>query len=181
MRGCVRVLLGLVSVLVVGGCRTATKVAEVPRVDLDMNGSGNRGYLVGRPPPSTLLKTTRQMVETTVEVPSIYTPKRSGASVSLGDVGVSEESKTMISEPMAPSQKYDTYVVQKGDSLWSIAAQPEIYGKATRWRRILDANHDLLKGNPDRISMGMKLKIPRGGKGRKADMTSEDEGTRFKK
>ncbi len=181
MRDFVRVMLGVISVLVVGGCRTATKVAEVLRVDLDMHGSGNRGYLVGSPPPAISLKTTRQMIETTVEVPSIYTPKRSGASVSLGDVGASEESKTMISEPMEPSQKYDTYVVPKLDSLGSIAAQQKIYGNTTRWRRILDANHELLKGNPDRISVGTKLKIPRRRKGCKTDMTSEDEGTRFKK
>ena len=49
--------------------------------------------------------------------------------------------------------------MKRGESLWSIAAKPDIYGKATRWRRIFDANRDLLK-SPDRLKAGMKLRIP---------------------
>ena len=52
-------------------------------------------------------------------------------------------------------------MVQKGDTLWSIPAKPEMYGKATHWRRLFDANRDLLK-SPDRLKVGMTLQVPRG-------------------
>ena len=39
------------------GCRTAARVTTVPRVDLAMEGAGNRGYLVGTAPPVQELKT----------------------------------------------------------------------------------------------------------------------------
>ena len=70
-----------------------------------------------------------------------------------------------------PPARYDTYVVKKGDSLWSIAAKPEVYGTATKWRRLYDANRDLLK-SPERLRPGMTLKIPRS-----EGEESEDVGT----
>ncbi|MBI4342382.1 MAG: LysM peptidoglycan-binding domain-containing protein [Candidatus Omnitrophica bacterium] len=86
--------------------------------------------------------------------------------------------ETELDEPGAPSgapSHYDTYVVQKGDSLWSIAANPEIYGKASKWRRIFDANRDLLK-SPDRVRAGMTLKIPRGESEDGGSTTYDDDG-----
>jgi hypothetical protein len=71
MRGLTQVAVGLVCVLPVAGCRAAARVVEVPRVDLGLEG-GNRGYLVGKAPEAVDLKTTRQMMEATVEVPSLY-------------------------------------------------------------------------------------------------------------
>jgi nucleoid-associated protein YgaU len=50
-----------------------------------------------------------------------------------------------------------TYTVQKGDSLSKIARQE--YGDANAWRRIFEANKDLIK-NPDLIHPGQVLKIP---------------------
>lgn len=50
-----------------------------------------------------------------------------------------------------------TYTVKAGDSLSAIA-QSE-YGDATEWRRIYDANRDLLD-DPDVIHPGQELKIP---------------------
>ena len=49
MRSLAQITWGVVGVLVISGCRTATRVTEVPRVDLELSG-GNRGYLVGTPP-----------------------------------------------------------------------------------------------------------------------------------
>ena len=150
-------VLVMVSALVVAGCRTAARVREVPRVDLALE-KGNRGYLVGRPPETAELNTTRQMLEADVELPSAYKAKRSRTSITLDQVSPPEV------EPL-PTQgapaSYDTYVLQKGDSLWSIAAKPEIYGSATRWRDLYEANRELLK-SPDRVRPGMTLKIPRG-------------------
>ncbi|MBI2104667.1 MAG: LysM peptidoglycan-binding domain-containing protein [Candidatus Omnitrophica bacterium] len=175
-------VLGAGCALLLAGCRAATKVVDVPRVDLELAG-GNRGYLIGSPPEAGELKTTRQMMEATVEVPSFYKPKRLGAPVGGGvpvaPEGLMPSEPETAGEPQAPPQRYDSYVVQKGDSLWSIAAKPEVYGKATYWRRLFDANRDLLK-SPDHLKAGMTLKIPRGGEGAGETMY-DDEGISYKK
>ena len=49
------------------------------------------------------------------------------------------------------------YEVVAGDSLSKIAKRE--YGNANEWRRIFDANQDVLK-NPDLINPGQKLRIP---------------------
>ncbi|MBI3321781.1 MAG: LysM peptidoglycan-binding domain-containing protein [Candidatus Omnitrophica bacterium] len=177
MRRWVQIMGTVVGILALVGCRTATRLKEVPRVDLQLEG-GNRGYLVGTSAEAPGQRPTRQMLETEIEIPSFYKPKRTSDQMSLDAVAPPE---TTMSEgsPPAASQPYDIYVVQPGDSLWSIAAKPEIYGKATRWRRIFDANRDLLKA-PDRVRAGMRLNIPRGTSG-SSPAAHDDEGTTFKK
>lgn len=72
MQASARMAMGALSVMLVSGCRTATRVIEEPRVDLEMPEGANRGYLVGTPPPPAAgRKTTRQMVETEIEVPPL--------------------------------------------------------------------------------------------------------------
>ncbi len=165
MKQGVPILMGLVMGCAAAGCRTATRVTEMPRVDLDLTSSGNRGYLLGTPPPASASeRTTRQMVETEVEIPSLYKPKRGQtAPVSLREVAPPEVdlSEEEAATGKGPAAAYDTYVVKKGDTLWSIAASPQIYGDATRWRSVFEANRDLLR-SPDRLRPGMTLRIPRG-------------------
>ncbi len=82
-------VMGLGGALVVAGCHAATRMIQEPRVDLEVSG-GNRGYLVGTPPPATEPShTTREMIETEVEVPTRYRPT-SGQPVGLGDVAPPE-------------------------------------------------------------------------------------------
>jgi nucleoid-associated protein YgaU len=50
-----------------------------------------------------------------------------------------------------------TYTVVGGDSLSKIAKK--IYGDASRWKEIWEANKDKVK-NPDLIHPGQELKIP---------------------
>ena len=50
-----------------------------------------------------------------------------------------------------------TYVVVSGDSLSKIAKRE--YGNASEWKRIFEANKDILK-DPNKIYPGQKLKIP---------------------
>lgn len=50
-----------------------------------------------------------------------------------------------------------TYTVASGDSLSKIAKH--FYGDANKWRRIFEANQDVLK-DPDLIYPGQTLKIP---------------------
>jgi nucleoid-associated protein YgaU len=144
-------------------------------VDLDL-GTGNRGYLVGQAPAPGEQKTTRQIIDATVEVPSLYKPKRSATTASLDIEAAPPELDLEAAGESLPAAAYDRYVVQKGDSLWSIAAKPEIYGRASRWRAIYDANRDLLK-EPGDLRPGMTLRIPRA----EAGGSSAEEGTDFKK
>ena len=60
------------------------------------------------------------------------------------------------SSSTAPSSE-KTYEVKSGDTLSKIAKQE--YGNANEWRRIFDANKDILK-DPDKIYPGQQLKIP---------------------
>ena len=49
------------------------------------------------------------------------------------------------------------YEVVSGDSLSKIAKRE--YGNANEWKRIYEANKDIIK-DPDKIYPGQKLKIP---------------------
>jgi nucleoid-associated protein YgaU len=50
------------------------------------------------------------------------------------------------------------YEVASGDTLAIIADKQ--YGDGTQWRRIYDANKDAIGSDPDKLKIGMKLKIP---------------------
>ena len=50
-----------------------------------------------------------------------------------------------------------TYTVQRGDSLSKIAK--EFYGDASKWRRIYEANRDIIR-DPDLIYPDQVFKIP---------------------
>jgi len=50
-----------------------------------------------------------------------------------------------------------SYVVVKGDSLSAIAKRE--YGDAKEWRRIYEANRDIIK-DPDLIYPGQTLRLP---------------------
>ncbi len=60
------------------------------------------------------------------------------------------------SAPAAASAE-TTYTVKSGDSLSKIAKR--IYGDASKWHSIYDANRDKIK-NPDLIHPGQELTIP---------------------
>jgi nucleoid-associated protein YgaU len=61
----------------------------------------------------------------------------------------------------APSlATYTRYVVKKGDTLPKIAARPEIYGDAGQWKRIYDANQDII-GRDHKLKTGQVLMIPK--------------------
>lgn len=61
----------------------------------------------------------------------------------------------------ATSQKTLEYEVRSGDTLSDISMA--VFGTATRWKEILEANRDKLQ-KPESLQVGMKLKIPEGGK-----------------
>ena len=64
------------------------------------------------------------------------------------------DDQLQVSRPEPEAQYYD---VKSGDTLSKIAKQ--FYGDANQWRRIFEANRDILK-DPDLIYPGQTLKIP---------------------
>jgi len=154
------------------GCaRIQTKVVEKPRVDQEIQ--GNRGYLKGSGPEGGPRSSTRQMLETNIELPTGEElnpwrkhPKESAPAVtrasraqepmepaeSIPPIVESPESES-VSTPEAGT----TYVVQKGDTLQKIAQK--FYGSSKKWYQIYKANKETLK-TPDRIRPGQKLVIP---------------------
>jgi nucleoid-associated protein YgaU len=85
-------------------------------------------------------------------------PDDSNDKPDFSDV-VSGSSSTASAPKNAPAAASEprTYVVAGGDSLSKIAKK--FYGDANAWRRIYEANKDVVK-NPDVIQPGWKLRIP---------------------
>jgi|GEM_PF-1186267 LysM repeat protein len=54
----------------------------------------------------------------------------------------------------------NTYLVEKGDTLYSIAEKPEIYGNKYQWPVIFDANKDIIDDYKT-VNEGQRLIIPR--------------------
>jgi nucleoid-associated protein YgaU len=50
------------------------------------------------------------------------------------------------------------YTVKSGDVLGSISKT--VYGSTKHWRRIYDANRDVIGDDPNRLKVGMQLRIP---------------------
>jgi LysM repeat protein len=195
----------LVSVLL-SGCvmTTTTRVVEMDRVDQQLSGSGNRGYLAGKPSDggeTQPRKTTRQVIRTDIELPTLselqkpsskdeepngnrgylqqeYNPSPMTSSVAQepdsemeAEVSTHQEENLaeaiqqleplMTAETQAAKEtKFEEYVIQKGDTLQSIAAKPNVYGKASKWVKLYGANKDVIK-NPNRVYPGLKIRIPR--------------------
>ena len=61
------------------------------------------------------------------------------------------------SSSTAPPASGRSHTVVKGDTLSKLAKQ--YYGDASQWKRIYDANKDVIK-NPDLIYPGQTFKIP---------------------
>jgi nucleoid-associated protein YgaU len=59
------------------------------------------------------------------------------------------------SPPPAPSPAVNTYTVQKGDTLWSIALR--FLGDGKRWREIVEANPGL---EPSKLRIGQVIILP---------------------
>jgi nucleoid-associated protein YgaU len=66
-------------------------------------------------------------------------------------------SSSTAPKPAAAAE--ETYTVVSGDSLSKIAKR--FYGDANDWRRIYEANREVIGANPDLIRPGQKLSIPK--------------------
>ncbi len=59
-------------------------------------------------------------------------------------------------EPFRPGQ-YEIYVVERGDTLSTIATAHEVEGG---WRAIYDLNRKRIGPDPNRLQVGLKLRLP---------------------
>jgi LysM repeat protein len=71
--------------------------------------------------------------------------------------GTADRFATDSPKPKANQADKRTYVVQRGDTLASISRK--FYKTSTRWKKILDANRDVID-NPKKLSVGQTLAIP---------------------
>jgi nucleoid-associated protein YgaU len=74
----------------------------------------------------------------------------------------SGSSSTAPKAPPPAAPQAERYTVAKGDSLSKIAKK--VYGDASQWRRIFEANRDQIE-DPDLIQPGWKLLIPPSARG----------------
>lgn len=77
-----------------------------------------------------------------------------------GGVGLNQPAsikpaRVTTSAPAGPARYY---TVESGDTLSTIADQ--YYDSETRWHEIYEANRTAIGGNPDRLKVGMRLRIP---------------------
>jgi nucleoid-associated protein YgaU len=80
-------------------------------------------------------------------------PKTNEPKADFSDV----ESGSSSTAPAPSTAGERTYTVKKGDSLSKIAKRE--YGDAQQWRRIFEANRNLID-NPDLIYPGQVLRLP---------------------
>ncbi len=64
-----------------------------------------------------------------------------------------------VAVPTTATSSDGEYTVEAGDTLRSIAQQ--VYGDAAQWPRIYDANRQIIGADPDTLSAGTRLRIPR--------------------
>ena len=100
--------------------------------------------------PSSTANTGKKADFSNVQSSSSSTEEK----IQRADFSNVESSSSSTEESIGAS----SYTVQKGDTLSAIAK--EVYGKASAWKQIFEANRDQLD-NPDLIKPGQVLKIPR--------------------
>lgn len=83
------------------------------------------------------------------------------------DAGIAVEptvAATMIAAPTVTRRQSESltraYVVKDGETLWTIAARPELYGDALLWSLLYQANRDQIK-DPRQIYPEQVLSVPR--------------------
>ena len=88
-------------------------------------------------------------------------------------IGASKTDTGTGSETKRATTQSTTYTVKKGDCLWKIAQMAEHYGKGSQWKKIYDANKEIIESTAKKyrngkgsdnghwIYPGTKLTIPK--------------------
>ncbi|MFA5008805.1 MAG: LysM peptidoglycan-binding domain-containing protein [Candidatus Omnitrophota bacterium] len=157
-----RYLLVLLGIVFLGGCLSRTYTVEQPRTNLEVH--GNQGYLFGTPkesPKPNKFGETRKISVLELELGAHPRKKAKKVEVKPEVEAIIEEvaeEEPMVEEAPAVSEKnYESYTVQKNDTLQKISEK--FYGTTKKWKMIYDENRDVLK-SPDRVYPGKTIRIP---------------------
>lgn len=121
-------LLAVISAMSIGGCRRPAMLE----------------WTLDDSEPLSLEREAYGEVDTEVEeIPSTYESE------------VVATSPPPVMEQQSPIQQINTYTIQRGDTLWSIAERT--YGDGKRWRDIITANSGL---DPTKLRVGQKIYLP---------------------
>jgi nucleoid-associated protein YgaU len=161
-------------VILLSGCLVRTYKETKDRVDQNLtNTAGNRGYLVGNPPPvdESARRKTRTTYVAEVEMAgpkqAAEQPAKTAAEPAeeemeqpAGNRGYVEGRAQVKTEaprrPVEPTVVQ--YTVKKGDTLQKISKH--FFGTTKKWYKLYKYNQDKIK-NPDRIKAGLVLDIPK--------------------
>ena len=139
------------------GCRSSggnirTYAEDRPRVDQEISGMGNAGYIGGSMQSSTLAerKTTRKVYVMEVS-------KGAGNIKPIEDEENSPGDSKDQTAGAAKAEHFVQYTVEKDDTLQKISQK--FYTSYGKWTRIYEANKSAIP-NPDRIKPGTVLQIP---------------------
>lgn len=168
-------VLSLFAAVCVSGC--VVRSYSVVKDRVDQEASGNQGYITGSAPageqaPKKFSKRATKVFEIEwrspvkferlkepprpIEEKSVPAQEYQPADMPGPEHPISEHQEAAISETQ--EQQFETYVVQKDDTLQKISAK--FYGTTKRWMKIYEANSDKLK-SPDAIRPGQEIKIPK--------------------
>ena len=134
------------------GVNIRTYAEDRPRVDQEISGMGNAGYIGGSLRSSTLAqrKTTRKIYVMEVS-------KGAGNIKPVEDGEIAPGDPKDRSAGAAKAGHFVPYTVDKDDTLQKIAKK--FYDSYGKWTRIYEANKSVIP-NPDRIKPGTVLQIP---------------------
>ena len=150
-------------VFIVSGCVVRSYPVTRERIDQDLS-DGNRGYLAGEAPAAGERKPARTTRVVEFEFGSPFGAKKAPqTAVKAAKPLVTEEAQEEMvvkdTYEAVPSQAedYESYTVQKGDTLQKISQK--FFGTTKKWMKIYEANSDTLKG-PNQIYPGQAIRIP---------------------
>lgn len=96
-----------------------------------------------------------------VNEPPVSAPAEPFTSPVTETAPIPPQPARQVTEPVKPAPVQaiqQVHIVQTGETLSSIASQ--YYGDSAAWKKILEANSDILKNDPIKLRPGMQLKIP---------------------
>ena len=144
----IRTLGGAVLVLALAGaCSPQMAQTQYSPAEQQWEQYLRTNYPEWRPPQTVPPMAGVETEEPSMDVLPEFIPGDAGADLPPGPEAL----------PMDAAAGGQTYVVEKGDSLWTIAAK--VYGKGSLWKKIYDANLDRIP-DPARLRPGTELNIP---------------------
>ena len=159
-----RFLFLVLAVIFAVGCGVKAQTYVMTKDRVDIESSGNAGYLAGSGTYQEPEKKTRKVYVLEVSKPA-SAPKvgKAGetASQTTAQAVAADQPEDVPAPPSAVSGLGEsvTYTVQKDDTLQKIAKK--FYGSYGKWTRVYEANKDKLK-NPNFVRPGTVLTIPAG-------------------